>query len=51
MRLHAAYVRLTFAVGIVLLLLINSSIGFYEERGAGNAVKALMCARIAHRLG
>ncbi|CAK5282839.1 unnamed protein product [Mycena citricolor] len=29
-------------VGIVLLLLINSSIGFYEERGAGNAVKALM---------
>jgi H+-transporting ATPase len=29
-------------VGIVLLLLINSGIGFYEERGAGNAVKALM---------
>lgn len=29
-------------VGIVLLLLINSSIGFYEERSAGNAVKALM---------
>jgi H+-transporting ATPase len=29
-------------VGIVLLLFINSSIGFYEERGAGNAVKALM---------
>jgi len=29
-------------VGIVLLLLINSSIGFYEERGAGNAVRALM---------
>lgn len=29
-------------VGIVTLLLINSSIGFYEERGAGNAVKALM---------
>jgi H+-transporting ATPase len=29
-------------VGIVLLLLINSAIGFYEERGAGNAVKALM---------
>src|ERR1700742_4709941 len=29
-------------VGIILLLLINSSIGFYEERGAGNAVKALM---------
>lgn len=28
--------------GIVLLLLINSSIGFYEERNAGNAVKALM---------
>ena len=29
-------------VGIVLLLFINSGIGFYEERGAGNAVKALM---------
>ncbi|KAI0063921.1 plasma-membrane proton-e [Artomyces pyxidatus] len=29
-------------VGIVTLLLINSGIGFYEERGAGNAVKALM---------
>ncbi|KAH9938690.1 plasma-membrane proton-e [Fomitopsis serialis] len=29
-------------VGIVLLLLINSGIGFYEERNAGNAVKALM---------
>ncbi|KAG8900418.1 plasma membrane H+-ATPase [Tulasnella sp. 403] len=29
-------------VGIITLLLINSSIGFYEERGAGNAVKALM---------
>ena len=29
-------------VGIILLLIINSSIGFYEERGAGNAVKALM---------
>nr|GAT54693.1 predicted protein [Mycena chlorophos] len=29
-------------VGIVLLLFINSAIGFYEERGAGNAVKALM---------
>lgn len=29
-------------VGIVLLLFINSSIGFYEERNAGNAVKALM---------
>jgi H+-transporting ATPase len=29
-------------VGITTLLLINSSIGFYEERGAGNAVKALM---------
>jgi H+-transporting ATPase len=26
----------------VLLLFINSAIGFYEERGAGNAVKALM---------
>ncbi|KAK0480617.1 hypothetical protein IW261DRAFT_1473555 [Armillaria novae-zelandiae] len=29
-------------VGIILLLFINSSIGFYEERNAGNAVKALM---------
>ncbi|KAJ7368999.1 hypothetical protein DFH08DRAFT_763110 [Mycena albidolilacea] len=29
-------------VGITLLLFINSAIGFYEERGAGNAVKALM---------
>ncbi|KAM0749736.1 plasma membrane ATPase [Meredithblackwellia eburnea MCA 4105] len=29
-------------VGIVLLLFINSGIGFYEERSAGNAVKALM---------
>jgi H+-transporting ATPase len=29
-------------LGIVLLLLINSAIGFYEERNAGNAVKALM---------
>jgi len=29
-------------VGIVLLLLINSAISFYEERNAGNAVKALM---------
>ena len=29
-------------VGIVLLLFINSGIGFYEERGAGNAVKALL---------
>ena len=29
-------------VGIVLLLFINSSIGFYEERNAGNTVKALM---------
>lgn len=29
-------------VGIVLLLLINSTIGFIEERSAGNAVKALM---------
>ncbi|KAH9963486.1 plasma-membrane proton-e [Lactifluus volemus] len=28
--------------GITTLLLVNSSIGFYEERGAGNAVKALM---------
>ncbi|KAH9455616.1 hypothetical protein Pst134EA_023076 [Puccinia striiformis f. sp. tritici] len=29
-------------VGIMALLLINSSIGYYEERSAGNAVKALM---------
>jgi H+-transporting ATPase len=29
-------------LGIVLLLFINSAIGFYEERNAGNAVKALM---------
>ncbi|TDL22773.1 plasma-membrane proton-e [Rickenella mellea] len=29
-------------VGIVSLLFINSAIGFYEERNAGNAVKALM---------
>lgn len=29
-------------VGIVLLLFINSTIGFIEERSAGNAVKALM---------
>jgi H+-transporting ATPase len=29
-------------LGIVLLLFINSTIGFYEERNAGNAVKALM---------
>ncbi|KAJ7194595.1 plasma membrane H+-transporting ATPase [Mycena pura] len=29
-------------LGITFLLLINSTIGFYEERGAGNAVKALM---------
>ncbi|KAF8524342.1 plasma-membrane proton-e [Hysterangium stoloniferum] len=29
-------------LGIVLLLFINSAIGFYEEHNAGNAVKALM---------
>jgi H+-transporting ATPase len=29
-------------VGIILLLFVNSAIGFYEERNAGNAVKALM---------
>ncbi|THG96573.1 hypothetical protein EW026_g5285 [Hermanssonia centrifuga] len=29
-------------IGIVLLLFINSTIGFYEEHNAGNAVKALM---------
>jgi H+-transporting ATPase len=28
--------------GIVLLLIANSAIGYYEERNAGNAVKALM---------
>jgi H+-transporting ATPase len=28
--------------GITALLFANSFIGFYEERGAGNAVKALM---------
>ncbi|KAJ1857954.1 hypothetical protein GGH12_000600 [Coemansia sp. RSA 1822] len=31
-------------VGIVLLLLGNSCIGYYEERGAGKAVEALMAA-------
>ncbi|KAI8876030.1 hypothetical protein K501DRAFT_57622 [Backusella circina FSU 941] len=31
-------------IGIVLLLLANSIIGFMEERQAGNAVKALMAA-------
>lgn len=30
--------------GIVFLLFVNSSIGFYEERNAGDAVKALMDA-------
>lgn len=29
-------------LGIILLLLINSIIGFIEQRNAGNAVKALM---------
>ncbi|KAJ7094405.1 hypothetical protein C8R44DRAFT_645477 [Mycena epipterygia] len=29
-------------LGITFLLIVNSAIGFYEERGAGNAVKALM---------
>ncbi|KAH9463002.1 hypothetical protein MJO28_008869 [Puccinia striiformis f. sp. tritici] len=29
-------------VGIMALLLVNSGIGYYEERSAGNAVKALM---------
>jgi len=29
-------------LGIVCLLFVNSAIGFYEERNAGNAVKALM---------
>ena len=31
-------------VGIVLLLLANSIIGFVEQRNAGNAVKALMAS-------
>jgi H+-transporting ATPase len=31
-------------IGIILLLLANSGIGFYEEHQAGNAVKALMDA-------
>jgi H+-transporting ATPase len=31
-------------IGIVLLLLANATIGFMEERQAGNAVKALMAA-------
>jgi len=31
-------------IGIVLLLIINSTIGFIEERNAGNAVKALMAS-------
>ncbi|KAJ2160988.1 hypothetical protein GGF46_001847 [Coemansia sp. RSA 552] len=31
-------------VGIVLLLLVNSAIGYHEERGAGKAVEALMAA-------
>ncbi|KAF4618802.1 hypothetical protein D9613_009716 [Agrocybe pediades] len=30
--------------GIIFLLFVNSAIGFYEERNAGNAVKALMDA-------
>lgn len=29
-------------LGIIFLLLVNSIIGFWEERHAGNAVKALM---------
>ncbi|CAF3316510.1 unnamed protein product, partial [Rotaria socialis] len=31
-------------VGIILLLLANSIIGFVEQRNAGNAVKALMAS-------
>ncbi|KAI8088739.1 uncharacterized protein BX664DRAFT_379051 [Halteromyces radiatus] len=31
-------------IGIVLLLLANATIGFWEERNAGNAVKALMAS-------
>ena len=34
--------RLGGFYGIILFLLINSSIGFYEEHTAGNALKALM---------
>ena len=34
--------RLGGFCGIILLLLINSSIGFYEEHNAGNAIKVLM---------
>ena len=34
--------RLGGFCGIILFLLINSSIGFYEERTAGNPLKALM---------
>ncbi|KAH9478206.1 ATPase 6, plasma membrane-type [Psilocybe cubensis] len=30
--------------GIIFLLFVNSAIGFYEERNAGNAVRALMDA-------
>jgi H+-transporting ATPase len=30
--------------GIIFLLFVNSAIGFYEERNAGDAVKALMDA-------
>jgi H+-transporting ATPase len=39
-----AHTRLTHQdfIGIVLLLFINSAIGFHQERSAGNAVKALM---------
>lgn len=29
-------------LGIILLLLVNATIGFIEQRNAGNAVKALM---------
>ncbi|KAF8594457.1 plasma-membrane proton-e [Ceratobasidium sp. AG-I] len=35
-------------IGIVLLLLANALIGFYEERNAGNAVKALMDSLVPH---
>jgi H+-transporting ATPase len=37
-------------IGIVLLLLIISAIGFYGERNAGNAVKALVDSRLAPKV-
>ena len=37
-------------IGIVLLLFINSALGFYEERNAGNAVKALVDSQLAPKV-